>query len=296
MTLAIGVSILGERPAGLRAAEPEQIRLWQNGAPGNPPTEPADEPLLFLSRPAKDRAVGTAVIVCPGGGYGHLAMDYEGIDVAKWFNTFGVAGFVLKYRHSASGHKHPIPMQDGQRAIRMLRSRAAEWGIDPNRIGVLGFSAGGHLASTLATHFDSGDPRASDPIDRASSRPDFTILCYPVITMMEDYTHAGARDNLLGTAPDKAMLQQLSNELQVTPQTPPTFLFHTSEDTAVPPENSIAFYAAMRVAGVSGELHIYEAGRHGVGLAKDVPGTNTWPERCREWMAGRGYLNADDTR
>jgi len=260
-----------------------QIPLWKDGAPGAP-TKPQDEPMLFVHRPAADIATPTAVIVCPGGGYSHLSMEKEGSKIAEWLNSFGVTAFVLRYRHGGTGHKHPIPMQDGQRAIRTVRSRAAEWGIDPNKIGVMGFSAGGHLTSTLGTHFDAGDPTAADPIDRASSRPDFLILCYPVISLAASYTHTGSRDSLLGKNPDADLLQSLSNETQVTHETPPTFLFHTDEDTAVPAENSIVFYEALRKAGVPAELHVYRKGGHGAGLAQDIPGTSDWPARCRAWL------------
>jgi acetyl esterase/lipase len=273
------------------AAEPTTVRLWQDGAPGTPPTKPEDEPVLFMRRPAEPNSA--AVIVLPGGGYGHLAITYEGHDVADWFNSFGVTAFVLKYRMRTTGHTHPIPMRDGQRAIRTVRARAAEWKINPSRIGVLGFSAGGHLASTLGTHFDDGDPKSADPIDRVSSRPDFLILCYPVISLDLATTHRGSRENLLGKSPDPQLVRSLSNETQVTPKTPPTFLFHTSEDKAVPPENSVAFYRALQKAGVPAELHIFQSGRHGVGLAKDVPGANNWPELCRQWLKNRGLLQPD---
>ena len=217
-------------------------------------------------------------------------MDHEGQQIAAWLNSLGVTAFVLKYRNSENGHMHPVPMMDGQRAVRTVRARAAEWNIDPARVGVLGFSAGGHLASTLATHFDAGDANTSDAVDRVSSRPDFLILCYPVITMTEKYMHAGSHDNLIGKSPDEALARNLSNDLQVTSQTPPTFIFQTDEDKTVPAENCVSFYLALRRAGVPAEMHIYQNGRHGVGLAKDVPGTSTWPERCREWMQIRGLL------
>jgi acetyl esterase/lipase len=275
------------------AAAPETIKLWEQGAPGEPGTKPADEPLLLLSRPNESVAVPTAVIVIPGGGYAHLAMDHEGAQIADWLNSLGITAFVLKYRMSSTGHRHPVPMLDGQRAIRTVRSRANEWNIDPNRIGIIGFSAGGHLASTLGTHFNDGMSKAEDRIDRVSSRPDFMILCYPVISMTSDFIHRGSRDNLLGPNPDKSLLEQLSNETQVTRDTPPTFLFHTTEDTAVPPENSLAFYSALRQAGVPAELHLYEHGPHGVGLARDIPGTNTWPDRARDWLKSHGWLNAN---
>lgn len=286
------VCILGATAVLCDAAEPERIALWADGAPGEPATKPDDEPAIFLHRPEPDKSNGTAVIVCPGGGYGHLAITYEGHELAEWFRSLGVTGIVLKYRHSSSGHKHPVPMTDGQRAIRTARARAAEWGIDPKRIGVLGFSAGGHLASTLATHFDGGDAKSADAIDRAGSRPDFLILCYPVITMTEKYMHAGSLKNLIGQSPDAALARNLSNDLQVTSETPPTFIFQTDEDKSVPAENCVSFYLALRRAGVPAEIHIYQNGRHGVGMAKDIPATNDWPERCRQWMQVRGLLTA----
>ena len=259
-----------------------EIPLWQ-GAPPGAATKPQDTPTLFRSRPKKD-ATDAAVIVCPGGGYGHLALEKEGSKVAEWLNSFGVTAFVLRYRHAGTGHHHPIPMLDGQRAVRYVRSHAAEWGLDPHKIGVMGFSAGGHLASTLGTHFDAGDPSATDPVDRASSRPDFMILCYPVISLTADYTHTGSRDNLLGKTPDEKLVRSLSNEFQVTKDTPPTFLFHTDEDHYVPTENSVAFYLALRHAGVPAELHIYQNGGHGVGLAQGIPSTHDWPNRCQAWL------------
>jgi acetyl esterase/lipase len=197
---------------------------------------------------------------------------------------------VLQYRNNSSGHQHPVPMMDGQRAIRTVRTRAGVWGIDPQRIGVMGFSAGGHLASTLATHFDEGQSEAADTIDRASSRPDFAILCYPVISLTETYMHRGSRENLLGNEPDAALARSMSNETQVSADTPPTFIFQTDADAAVPAENCVAFYLALRRAGVPAELHIYQDGKHGVGLARDVPGTSTWPDRLRDWLQVRGLV------
>ncbi len=271
------------------AKEPTTIRLWENGAAGSPPTKPKDEPVLYVKRPSGS-ATTTAVIILPGGGYGSLAMSYEGLDVGDWFNSLGVTAFVLKYRMHATGHMHPVPMLDGQRAIRTVRSRAAEWNIDPARVGVLGFSAGGHLASTLGTHFDKGDANSTDPIERVSSRPDFLILCYPVISLEAPTTHRGSRDNLLGKTPDPKLVHSLSNETQVTPQTPPTFIFQTSEDKSVPAENSVAFYLALHKAGVPVEMHIFQNGRHGLGLAEKVPGANKWPELCHEWLKTRNLL------
>src|SRR4051812_7735252 len=271
------------------AVEFKTIQLWDKGAPGTPATKSQDEPELYMKLPTV-LANGTSVIILPGGGYGALAMTYEGLDVADWFTSFGVTAFVLKYRMHGTGHMHPVPMMDGQRAIRTVRARAAEWKIDPSRIGVLGFSAGGHLASTLGTHFDKGNAKSADRIERVSSRPDFLILCYPVISLTAPTAHAGSIKNLLGEKPDPKLLQSLSNETQVTPQTPPTFIFQTSEDKGVPAENCVAFYLALHKAGVPAEMHIFQSGKHGLGLAKDIPGTNKWPELCHEWLKVRGLL------
>jgi acetyl esterase/lipase len=272
------------------AAEPKVELLWPDGAPGTLGDRPEDKPTLIIYLPEKEKATGAAVCVCPGGGYGHLAMDHEGDQIAQWFNSMGVAGFIVDYRHRRKGYGHPAPLQDAQRAIRTVRARAGEWGVDPSRIGVMGFSAGGHLASTAATHFDAGKPDAEDSIERASCRPDFAILCYPVVMFDEAYTHRGSQRNLLGEDPDPELVRSLSNEKQVTPQTPPTFLFHTDEDTGVPAENSVQFYLALRRAKVPAELHIYRQGRHGLGLAPDMPGTGNWPKQCQDWMRGLGLL------
>lgn len=273
------------------AGPPVRIPLWEQGAPGTPATKPENEPYLLVYRPASAAAT-SAVVICPGGGYGGLAFDYEGQHLAEWFNTFGVTGLVLRYRNNSSGHQHPVPMLDGQRAIRLARARAAEWNIDPARIGVMGFSAGGHLASTVATHFDRGQPDAADAVDRASSRPDFLILCYPVISMTETFMHRGSRDNLLGKNPDPALALSMSNEKQVTAETPPTFIFQTDADEPVPAENCVSFYLALRRAKVPAEMHIYQNGRHGVGLARDLPATSSWSDRLREWMQVRGLADA----
>ena len=286
--LVLGIAALLASP--ILAAEPKVELLWPEGAPGALGDRPEDKPTLIIYLPEKEEATGTAVCVCPGGGYGHLAMDHEGHQIAQWFNSMGVAGFIVDYRHRRKGYGHPAPLQDAQRAIRTARSRAGEWGVDPSRIGVMGFSAGGHLASTAATHFDAGRPDAEDRIERASCRPDFAILCYPVIMFDEAYTHRGSQRNLLGEDPDPELVRSLSNEKQVTPETPPTFLFHTDEDKGVPAENSVQFYLALRRAKVPAELHIYRQGRHGLGLAPETPGTGNWPEQCEGWMRGLGLL------
>jgi acetyl esterase/lipase len=204
-----------------------------------------------------------------------------------------VAAFVLKYRIAPRYH-HPAPLDDAQRALRLVRTRAEEWKIDPARVGIMGFSAGGHLASTAGTHFDSGKTDSADPVDHASCRPDFLILCYPVISFTSESMHLGSRNNLLGTEPDPKLVKNLSNELQVTADTPPTFLFHTNEDTGVPPENSVLFYLALRNAKVPAEIHIYERGRHGVGLASDDPVLSTWPARCAAWLKQHDVLGKHD--
>lgn len=273
----------------LHADPPRTELLWPEGAPGAVGTEDRDRPSLTIYLPASERATGSAVVVCPGGGYGGLATGHEGKDIADWLLSQGVAAFVLKYRLGPRYH-HPAPLQDAQRALRMVRSRAAEWGVDPHRIGIWGFSAGGHLASTAGTHFNEGKADAADAIERVSCRPDFMILSYPVITMTTPYTHTGSRNNLLGRDPDPKLVEELSNEKQVTDKTPPTFLFHTSADTAVPPENSALFYLALCKAKVPAELHIYVNGRHGVGLAPTDPVLSTWKERLADWMKGRGLL------
>ena len=271
-------------------SEPDTIALWSKGAPEAKSDQPQDQPVLILYPAPKETATGAAVVVCPGGGYAHLAMDHEGHQIAQWLNSFGVSAYIVKYRLGSNGYRHPIPMNDGKRAIRTVRSRAAEWGLDPGRVGVLGFSAGGHLASTLGTHFDAGNARAADPIDRASSRPDFMVLLYPVISFTEDYQHAGSRQMLLGEDADPALVSSLSNETQVKEDTPPTFLVHTSEDTAVPPQNSIYFYLALIKKEVSVEMHIYEKGHHGLGMGSRGSAFSSWPERCEEWMREQGVL------
>jgi acetyl esterase/lipase len=269
-------------------AQPTTELLWPQGAPGALGDEDKDKPALttYLATPGK--AVGTAIVVCPGGGYGGLAIDHEGKQIAEWLNNLGISAFVLKYRLGPRYH-HPIELQDAQRAIRMVRSRAEGLHIATDRIGVWGFSAGGHLASTAGTHFDSGDASAKEVVDRMSSRPDFMVLSYPVISFTE-FVHTGSRKNLLGDNPDPKLVELLSNEKQVTPQTPPTFLFHTDGDTGVPAENSVLFYLALRRAKVPAEMHIYEQGKHGVGLAPLDPTLSSWSGRLAEWFRVRGLL------
>jgi acetyl esterase/lipase len=266
---------------------PKPEPLWPNGVPGALGKDEVDQPELtaYLAKSPN----GTAIIICPGGGYSHLSMEKEGSDVAKWLNSLNISAFVLKYRLGPRYH-HPAMLDDAQRAIRMVRGQATSIGLRPDRIGIMGFSAGGHLASTAGTHFDSGKPGASDPIDRIGARPDFLILGYAVISMNSEYAHAGSRIALLGDHPDPKLLDDLSNDQRVTPQTPPTFLFQTNADTTVPAENSIRFYLALRKAGVPAELHVYEQGPHGVGLAPLNATLSSWPARLADWLRGRGLL------
>jgi len=270
-------------------AEPQTIPLWERGAPGALGNDDSDKPTLTIYltlHPAESR---TAVIVFPGGGYGMLASNHEGRQVANWFNALGVTGFVVKYRLGPRYH-HPIELGDAQRAIRIVRARAAEFGISPDRIGIMGFSAGGHLASTAGIRFDGGNASAADPVDRVSCRPDFMILAYPVISFTASYAHQGSATNLLGENADPKLRAELSSELHVTAQTPPTFLFSTDADTAVPPENTVAFYLALRKAGVPAEMHVFEKGPHGVGLDLDDPMLGQWPTLLANWLRSRGLL------
>ena len=267
----------------------DKITLWPSGAPLAKGKEDVDQPTLTVYPAPAANSSGTAIVVCPGGGYRHLAMGHEGEEIANWLNSIGISAFVLKYR--IAPYQHPAPLLDAQRAIRTVRSRAGEWGIDPAKIGVLGFSAGGHLASTLATHFDDGDSKAADAIDRVGCRPDFAVLCYAVISFTDEaITHKGSITNLLGPEPSKEMLELLSNEKQVTSKTPPTFLWHTGEDKGVKPDNSVQFYLACVRAGVPAELHIYEKGPHGIGLGKKFPPAAQWVIQCEVWLKEHGLV------
>ena len=265
------------------------LPLWTGDIPGALGKEDKDTPTLTPYLPKKP--TGSAVVVCPGGGYGGLAA-HEGPDYAKWLTQQGVTAFVLKYRLGSHGYRHPIMLQDAARAVRFVRAKAADWSIDPNRVGIMGSSAGGHLASTLLTHFDEGKPDAEDPVERRSSRPNIGILCYPVITMGAN-THQGSKNNLLGKTPDAELVKVLSNETQVTSNTPPCFIWHTWEDKAVKVENSLEFAAALRRAGVPFDHHVYQQGQHGIGLADRAPFTNVhpWAEDLVFWLKIQGFVN-----
>lgn len=269
--------------------------LWPNGAPLATGTDPVkDVPTLTPFWPAPEKATGASMVVCPGGGYGGLA-GYEGKDYALFLAEHGVAGFVLKYRLGSAGYRHPAMMYDVQRAIRTVRANSAAWGLNPKLIGVMGSSAGGHLASTAATHFDTGDPNAADPIDRAGCRPDLAVLCYAVISMGPN-THGGSRANLLGANPSPELITLLSNELQVTKDTPPCFVWHTFEDQAVRVENALAFVAALQANRVPFDLHVYQKGNHGVALglhdytpAKE-PQLHPWTRDLLVWLQVQGFV------
>jgi acetyl esterase/lipase len=281
----------GSSPVDTAHGDRESVLLWPEGAPGALGTEPADRPKLTIYRAPAASANGTAVVVCPGGGYRTLASEHEGKQVAEWLNTLGVSAFVLQYRVGPR-YRHPAPLQDAQRALRLVRSRARDFAIDPARVGILGFSAGGHLAATTGTHFDDGVAGAADPIERMGSRPDFMVLAYPVMSFVAPFAHGGSRQSLLGDAPDPALVVLLSNETQVTARTPPAFLFHTADDATVPVENSLAFFEALKKAGVPAELHVFPHGRHGVGLAPRDPVLSQWPRLCASWLRGMGFLGA----
>jgi len=279
--------------------EPQHIPLWPEGVPDRLPDGGPErledgrlsnvhEPSITHFAPASP--TGTAVIVCPGGGYSILSIVREGQDVAARLNALGVSAFVLRYRMKEYGH--PAPLRDVLRAVRLVRSRAAEFGVRPDRIGVLGFSAGGHLAATAATLFDDPEGKTGAPLDATSARPDFAVLVYPVITMLDPPGHAGSRRSLLGDERDPALLQHVSPNLQVTARTPPSFLVHTGEDTAVPIENSLAFYAALRRAGVPAEMHLFPRGAHGFGLDAGLGTTSLWFDRLQDWMAMNGWLES----
>lgn len=282
---------------------PRTFELWPEGVPGTP-REPGGEtsrpspdgelisgvqrPVLTVWRAPADRANGTAVVICPGGGYQVLAVEKEGSDVARWLNGIGVTAFVLRYR--LRGWGHPAPLRDALRAMRLVRSRAAEFGVRPERIGILGFSAGGHLAASASTLYDDPDGRTGAALDAVAARPDFTVLLYPVISFVAACAHRGSRQNLLGPDPEPALVEKLSPERQVNVATPPAFLMHTAEDTTVPLENSVLYYQALRAAGVPAELRVYEQGRHGIGLRPEHEAGRRWPAACAAWLATLGFL------
>jgi acetyl esterase/lipase len=269
--------------------ESDEIPLWPSGAPGALGSSPDDQPAITPFITPKSIATGAAVLVFPGGGYEHLAWEKEGTNVAHWLNTLGVSAFVVRYRLGPRYH-HPTMLTDARRAVRVVRARAHDWGVDPSKIGVMGFSAGGHMASTAATQWTRGDSANADPVERVSSRPDLAILVYPVITMTAQYAHPGSRRNLIGENPDDQLVRATSSELHVTRDTPPTFVVATSDDATVPVQNSLMFYDALRAAGVPAELHVLETGRHGFGLGQEDAALSTWTMMCESWLRRRGWV------
>jgi acetyl esterase/lipase len=302
--LILIAALLRVAPGVYTADEPKTYPLWPSGAPGATGSDIGDEfhagdiPTITVYLAPTEKATGAAILICPGGGYGMLATDHEGKQVAEWLNSLGIAGIILKYR-LAPKYKHPAPLDDARRAIRMVRFKSKEWRLDPERVGVLGFSAGGHLASTLATHFREAHPIPGDPINGFTERPDVAILVYPVISFIADFSHQGSARNLLGSNATKEQLTKLSNETQISEKTPPTFLAHTLADTGVPMENSVAFAMALRKHKVPFELHIFERGPHGLGLGKGSkrhnvspePSFEAWPSLCATWLRSRGFLD-----
>ena len=293
--------------SNITLAQQETIKIWPGKIPNSidnpsyhedtvyvngksPRISKVISPTLTFYPAAKDKGNGAAVIICPGGGYGRLAIDHEGYMVAAWFNKIGVSAFVLKYRLPSDlimEDKSIGPLQDAQEALRIVRRHAQMWNIDPHKVGLIGFSAGGHLASTVSTHYNEKTYEVKDGV---SSRPDFSIFIYPVISMDTTITHRGSRDALLGKKPSQDMVIRFSNELQVTSDTPPAFLVHAADDTIVPVQNSINYLLAMKKHGVPGELHMYEKGGHGFGLGKTTGTESTWPEACKNWLTTHGLL------
>jgi acetyl esterase/lipase len=281
------------------------IDIWNGNVPGsisNPTFKEVIDSaywikIRFVTNPSlqvypapADKNTGAAVVVCPGGGYYGISFINEGIKVAEWLNSLGISAFVLHYRlpdDAIMQNKSIAPLQDGQRAIRLVRSHAKEWAIDPQKIGIMGFSAGGHLASTVSTHFDE---KVYDTEDSTSARPDFSLLIYPVISMDTTITHLGSRQNLLGNAPPPELVKHFSNELQVTDKTPPAFMVHSLDDETVPVQNSIGYALAMKEHKIPCELHIYQQGGHGYGLSPWGGTQSAWPEACRKWLETNGFL------
>lgn len=293
-------------------AQTTTVKVWPDGAPGakidpgyreettmsqgKPRVVRVTDPALLVFLAPAEKANGAAVVICPGGGYGVLAIDHEGYDIAAWLNEMGVAGVILKYRLPSDlimENKSVGPLQDAQEAIRIVRRRADEWRLNPHRIGIMGFSAGGHLAATASTRFAD---QVYSPKDATSARPDFSILMYPVASMQAPNVHMGSRNNLLGPNPSQELIESFSNELRVTPETPPAFLVHSADDRSVPIGNSIAYFEALQKNQVAGELHVYQKGGHGYGLAKGRGTESGWPEACRAWLKQMGFLEAEGSR
>ena len=288
VTLLLSISLQPANPP--RDLEP--VPLWPNGAPGAKGNTAADIPTLipYLLEGRENRP---AVVICPGGGYGGLAMSHEGHEIAAWLNRNGIHAFICNYRHRGKGYGHPYPLMDAQRAIRIVRGNSTKWKVEPDRVGILGFSAGGHLASSSATHDSIGKLDASDPLNGLECRPDFAVLCYAVIGFGKSYTHRGSQRNLLGKNPAPDLIRFYSNENRVDKKTCPTFLWHTAEDRSVPAENSVRYFLQCQKHGVPSSLHVFEKGRHGIGLAKSTPAARKWPDLCISWLSASGFIAPD---
>jgi acetyl esterase/lipase len=298
VAIGLGINLLAQEttaPSSNSGGETNApFPLWPDAAPGALGTAAKDIPTLTPFFPSADSASGAAMVICPGGGYSWLA-PHEGEGYARWLSSRGITCFVLKYRLGADGYRYPVELEDVARAIRLVRARAQEWKLAPNRIGVIGSSAGGHVASMAMTHFDAGNPNATDVIERQSSRPDLAVLCYPVITMGK-FAHHGSRVNLLGTNPPPALVEETSSELQVKKDSPPCFIWSTDEDKTVPVENTLQFADALRKAGVPFEMHVYQRGPHGQGLGSrqynpDPQKWLPWVAECNRWLKEQGFVN-----
>ncbi|MBX3426014.1 MAG: alpha/beta hydrolase [Pirellulales bacterium] len=276
-----------DHPANAAAPQPEgETPEWMTRVVARPSMLP------YLLEPSASQSKGRpACVLCPGGGYGGLSMDKEGVEPARWLNERGVVAFVLRYRCGGGKNKQPVPLEDAQRAIRTVRAHAKDWDVDPERVGIWGFSAGGHLAATAGVFNDGGDPTAADSIDRQSSRPDFLVLIYPVVSMKPGTTHGGSLANLLGPDPSDELVAKWSADGQVNERTPPTFLVHASDDGAVVPENSLLFYRALVAHKIPAELHLYERGGHGFGMLRGDRPADRWPTLLEPWLRERGVLD-----
>lgn len=287
--------------SGFVSGQDTIIPLWKNVVPNRVQTDEEEVrtqaeimristvqyPEIEVYLPSKANNTGRGILIFPGGGYHILAYDWEGTDIAKWMNSQGIAAFVVKYRLPVSRSLTDpkiVPLMDAQRAIRLVRGLHKKWELDPEKIGIMGFSAGGHLAATLGTQYDRETHPPVDSLDAISARPNFMVLLYPVITFTRDTTHKGSMEALLGKAPNAALIKSFSAELQITPDTPPTLLIHAADDTAVPPENSILFYEGLKERGVPASLLIYARGGHGFSLALDDPYLRTWPSQVISWL------------
>jgi acetyl esterase/lipase len=285
---------------GKELASLDSLPLWPDKIPGaiaegGPETVRSDgmyfitnihEPRLYVMLPSREKANGTAVVICPGGAYSGLAIDHEGLRVGEWLNSLGVAAFVLKNR--CVPYRHPYPLMDAQRAIRIVRHNSTKWNVATDRVGILGFSAGGHLASTASTHFDDGNQEAKDPIEKNGCRPDFSVLGYPVISFQEPFGHAGCRNNLIGEDAPVELVKLLSNELQVHEKTPPAFFFHSKDDEGVTWPNSEMYHEALKKHSTATELVLFETGGHGYGLGRGE--SAAWPKACEEWLRGTKFI------